>query len=204
MNILYCTLHLTHNWESLLLRLQGIFEGTSEVLKRKNKTERYFSTEVEIFSEKGNSISSLYWINTKISPREPLSVSFCSEVPRLALSDESRRFLPYLAQAGAQSVSRACRSCSRAGEIGQQPPLRGEVIFPLFSNRNCHPRYSQPSLVSNGQALSWRHVKMTAGTWPQAAPPSLLLRARSWSWLRHFAWWCPVSPLIRCCFYGVP
>lgn len=85
MKIWYCTLHQTHNWESLLLRLQGIFEGPSEVLKRKRKTERCFSIEVEIFSEKGNSVSSLYWINIKISLKELLSISLCSEAPHLAL-----------------------------------------------------------------------------------------------------------------------
>lgn len=75
---------LTRYWESLLLRLQGIFEGTSEVLKRKNKTERYFSIEVEIFSEKGNSLSSLYWINIKVSSKLP-PVSLCSKAPHSVL-----------------------------------------------------------------------------------------------------------------------
>lgn len=129
----------------------------------------HFSVKVEIFSEKGNSISSLYWINIKGLLRELPSNSLCSEAPHSAqISQRNWRIVAYLVQASAQSISRAVLLQQGQRDTAASAAARGSHFFPLFSGSNCHPRYPHLALVSSSQPFSWGQAGSPAGAWPPA------------------------------------
>lgn len=182
---------LTRNWESLLLRLQGIFEGTSKVLKRKNKTEHYFSIEAEFFLEKGNSISSLYWINIKVSLEELLPNSSCSEAPHLALfrwksEDLGLPGMSWCSEhfQGLQLVQQGQRD--RAATA----PVRGAHFFPFLKHLlppqilTSLPCQQRPDVFLEAGEGDSRELAMHRSLQP-AAPSKELV---------YFSWQCPVSP----------
>lgn len=182
---------LTCNWESLLLRLQGIFEGTSEVLKRKNKTEHYFSIEAEFFLEKGNSISSLYWINIKVSLEEPLCNSSCSKAPHLALFRWKSEDLGLPGTSwcsehfqGLQLVQQGQRD--RAATA----PVRGGHFFPFLKH------LLSPQILATLPCQQWPDVFLEAGEDDSRDLAMLcsLQPAAPRKETVHFTWQCPVSP----------